>query len=96
MYKSYTENFTYKYTCTQTDYEVLSNTVIYVGLLLETQYLTASQQLYLEAMFKMNPYTIQDQLDKFFKQLGLSKAKILDWQKYNTFHSQHQGTHALD
>ena len=72
------------------------NIVIYVDRLLERQYLTAPQQSYLEALFKMNPYTIKDNLDQFSKQLGLPEAKILDWRQYGMLRSQHQGTCFID
>ena len=73
------------------------NIVIYVDCLLERQYLTASKQSYLEALFKMNPYTIKDNyLEKFSKQLGLPEAKILDWREYGMLRSQHQGTCFID
>ena len=79
-----------------TDYEDLDNIQIYVGFLLETQCLTASQQSYLEAMFKMNPYTIQDKLEKFSNQLGLPKAKIIEWQKHKMLRGTYRGTRLID
>ena len=79
-----------------TDYEDLNNIQIYVGLLLETQLLTASQRSHLEAMFKMNPYTIQDELEKFSSQLGIPKAKIIDWQKNRMLYGKYKGTHLID
>ena len=69
---------------------------MYVGLLLKTQCLSEPQKSYLQAMFIMYPYTIQADLEKFSNQLGLSKAKIIEWDEHKILRGMYQGNHLID